>query len=382
MSRSNTTSATFMPKPAVNGNGTNSIPAQIDGARRNSNPTMMTSSSGLIVEEFPDLAAVPSQSSKTDDSKKSTSALWSTPREASGIPFATVTPSTKPTITNPNSQRDCVGGVPSQFSTADISRRTTSSLVANVEPSGRPSTSFPRVTASFGMASQMAGKDVVSPPNLTADGSNNTSSSAWSTRLTASERPSTPVPFQAAGEGDSTQSSSKTSSAVPGRPSTPVPPMARPIPVTPQIHGKAVPPINTGAVPSSGSFNDPRKIPKGVFVVCDDFLFKNLKRAASIYEKSKACKGCENRSRLKYAVWSDNSKQWQLIRPYPADKVPAKVAFKECAHYSTNKTCVKTPCAFAHGQQELIMWTMEREGSKFDKTPFLQIIELEGNRLR
>ena len=100
--------------------------------------------------------------------------------------------------------------------------------------------------------------------------------------------------------------------------------------------------------------------------MCDDFLWKNLRRPASIYEKTKACKGCENRSRLKYAVWSDNSKQWQLIRPYPAE-VSAKVAFKECAQYVSNKPCLKTPCSFAHGQLELNMWTMEREGGKLNK---------------
>jgi len=100
--------------------------------------------------------------------------------------------------------------------------------------------------------------------------------------------------------------------------------------------------------------------------VCDDFLWKNLKRPASIYEKTKACKGCENRSRLKYAVWSDNSKKWNLIRPYPVE-VSAKVAFKECAQYVSNKPCLKTPCSFAHGQLELIMWTMEREGGKLNK---------------
>ena len=135
--------------------------------------------------------------------------------------------------------------------------------------------------------------------------------------------------------------------------------------MTPQIVGTAVPSMKIGALPSSNSLNDARKIPKGVFVVCDDFLRKHLKRAASIYEKSKSCKGCENRLRLKYAFWSDSSKQWELIRPYPAEKVPANIAFKECAQYATNRPCLKTPCSFAHGQQELLMWTMEREGSKF-----------------
>ena len=137
----------------------------------------------------------------------------------------------------------------------------------------------------------------------------------WSSRLSASERPYTPVPM-------------------------------------------------TTAVPSSTSPSDYRKIPHGVYVVCDHFLRKNRNRAASIYEKTKACKGCENRSKLKYAFWNGIWKQWELIRPYP-EKVPVNVTFKECRQYSANIRCLKTSCTFAHGQQELTMWTMEREGSKF-----------------
>jgi len=122
--------------------------------------------------------------------------------------------------------------------------------------------------------------------------------------------------------------------------------------------------MNPGAERSANTFSNPRKIPKGVFVVCDDFLQKNLKRAASIAEKIKACKGCENRSKLRYAVWNDKSKQWQIIRPYP-EKVPAKVAFSECRQHIMNIPCLRTPCSFAHGQEELLMWTLEREGGKF-----------------
>lgn len=353
----------------------------MDGTRQESNGAVMAPFGGLTVDEFPDLTAVSSQSSTIEDSKNTSSTGWSTPLEASGSLCAPVPPLAKPTITNSNSQASCVEAVSSQSSTADRSRSTTSAWFTSVEPSGMPSTPVPSSATPAMMCSQMARKDVVPPPNSIVESSTNTTSSAWSTRLEPSGRPLTPVPSakpaiitsQVAREGAPTQTSTKesftntTSSAWPtrlehpGRPSTPVPPLANPATMTPQIIGNAVPSM-AAAVP----FNDPRKIPKGVFVVCDDFLWKHRNRAASIYEKSKACKGCEIRSRLKYAVWSDNSKQWELIRPYPAERVKASVAFKECAQYSSNRPCLKTPCSFAHGQQELLMWTMEREGSKFD----------------
>ncbi len=351
------------------------------GTRQESNGAMMAPFGGLTVDEFPDLTAVSSRSLTAEDSKNTSSTVWSTPLEASGNPRAPVPPSAKPTITNFNSQLSCVAAVSSQSSIADRTRSTTSAWFTSVEPSGRPSTPVPYSASPAMMSSQKARKDVVPPPNFIADSSTNTTSTAWSTRLEPSGRPLTPEPStkpaittsQVALEGAPTQTSTKdgftntTSSAwptrlkPPGRPSTPVLPLAFPATMTPPIIGNAVPSM-ASAVP----YNDPRKIPKGVFVVCDDFLWKHRNRAASIYEKSKTCKGCEIRSRLKYAVWSDNSKQWELIRPYPAERVKASVAFKECAQYSSSRPCLKTPCSFAHGQQELLMWTMEREGSKFD----------------
>ena len=113
------------------------------------------------------------------------------------------------------------------------------------------------------------------------------------------------------------------------------------------------------------SSNKFTKIPDGVFVVCDDFLQKNLRLAKSIREKSKACKGCENRSKLKYAFWSNNNRQWQIIRQYP-EKVPSHVAFSVCRQYAIKTPCLRIPCSFAHGQEELDMWTLEREGGKLD----------------
>ena len=120
---------------------------------------------------------------------------------------------------------------------------------------------------------------------------------------------------------------------------------------------------------TESSGNIYRKIPDGVFVVCDDFLHKNFRRAASIHEKKKTCKGCEIRSKLRYAFWNYNRKQWEMIRPYPGDKVRQNVAFKSCRQFDNNAACLRKPCSFAHGEQELLMWILEREGGKFDTVP-------------
>ena len=127
-----------------------------------------------------------------------------------------------------------------------------------------------------------------------------------------------------------------------------------------------VPKIRTVTEPSGNIY---RKIPDGVFVVCDDFLHKNFRRAVSIHEKKKTCKGCEIRSKLRYAFWNYNRKQWEMIRQYPGDKVRQNVAFKRCRQFDNNTPCLRKPCSFAHGEQELHMWTMEREGGKLDTVP-------------
>lgn len=105
--------------------------------------------------------------------------------------------------------------------------------------------------------------------------------------------------------------------------------------------------------------NDPRKIPEGVFVVCDHFL-----RGICTL---KTCKACENRGQMKYALWNNIKRQWQAIRPYPAFEVPPKVILDVCRHFSANIPCPKEPCTFPHGKVELTMWTMERQGGEYIK---------------
>ena len=268
------------------------------------------------LDEFPTLGAVSSQKSTTN----TISSVWTTRPDASGRSLNRVSPSANPSVI-PFQMPEIKGISSSQRSTADMSKNAISAA------------SPTRLEVS----SQTIGAAVVSTERVPPD----SNSSAWATNSNTSER------------------------------STPVLPLVNStaIMTSKNRESNGMSSTKTGAAPSSNSLRDPRRIPKGVFVVCDDFLQKNLRRSASIYEKIKACKGCENRSKLKYAVWSDNSKQWEIIRPYPAEKVPPNVAFSECRQYVNNIPCLRTPCSFAHGQQELLMWTLEREGGKFAKLP-------------
>ncbi len=112
-------------------------------------------------------------------------------------------------------------------------------------------------------------------------------------------------------------------------------------------------------------FNALKKIPEGVFVVCDHFLHNNRRQPARVCEATKTCKICENQGRVKYATWNDSCYYWQVMRPYPMNRIPPKVALDVCRHFSTDRPCPKEPCTFPHGKQETIMWTLEREGRKY-----------------
>ena len=366
----------------------------------------MASFGGSTVNEFPGLEDVSSQSSTTGDSNSASASIWSSPLETSGRSFGPVPHFEDPVITT--SHVGPIDAVSSQSSTADSSKGTTSPARSSVRnQSERTFTPVPPMEKPVITTSHMGAIDAVSSQSSTADSSESSTYPSWSSVLKQSARPSVsplakptlatstslesfgrptapvlpsttpasmtsqaahnsvPSESSAADSSTNTSSSARSTSLEPYRRQSPLlPPSVKPATMT----SHAAPPLKTGAVQPSNSVNDFRKIPKGVYVVCDDFLWKNLKRPASIYEKNKACKGCENRSRLKYAFWSDNKKQWQLIRPYPAEKVPTKVAFKECAHYLSNIPCLKDPCSFAHGQLELTVWTMEREGGKLNNT--------------
>ena len=404
------------PVVQVKKNSTNSMPLHTVENRGVS----MASFGGSTLNGFPGLEAVPSQSATITDSTNTSASIWASPLETSGGSFEPVPPMQEPVVKT--SQRGPLEAFASHSSTLDSSECTKSSAQSAVlNQSERTFTPVPPIAKPTITTSQVGRREAVSSPSSHADSSKDTTSLARSPILNKSERtfttshaghteavsckssaevssesttpptwssvvkqaatpasfessgrPSTPilpsttpanVPSQSSAVGSATITSYSAQSTSFERPSSPFPPSGKPATMT----SSAGSPSKTASVPSSNSCNDFRKIPKGVYVVCDDFLQKNQRRPASIYEKTKACKGCENRSRLKYAVWSDNSKQWQLIRPYPAETVSAKVAFKECTQYASNIPCRKNPCSFPHGQLELIMWTMEREGGKLNK---------------
>ena len=420
---------------AVNGfPGLEAVPSQSSttGYTNNTSPLETSGASFQLVpplqepavmtfQEGP-LEAFSSQSSTADSSQCTKSSAQFSDLNQYERTYTAVPPMEKPIITTSPVSREEV--VPSQSSHIDSSKDTTSPARSSIlKQSERTSTpvqpiATPRIGRTEAVSyksSTVLSSESTTPPTWSSVVKQSVKPSALSVSTSAkrsittsaspesSGRPSAPVlpsttpanvtshvahnsvPCQSSAADSSTNTSSSalsTSFEPYKRPSTPLPPSSKPVTMT----SPAAPPSKTGSVPSLNSDNDFRKIPKGVYVVCDDFLWKNLKRPASIYEKTKACKGCENRSRLKYAVWSDNSKQWQLIRPYPAEKVSAKVAFKECAQYVSNKPCLKTPCSFAHGQLELTMWTLEREGGKFNKEERVKCelwcCELRGARYR
>lgn len=106
----------------------------------------------------------------------------------------------------------------------------------------------------------------------------------------------------------------------------------------------------------------PKKIPESVIVVCVHFLQKSI--------QAKTCKFCEQRGMLKYATWNSNHYYWQVMRPYPFYRVPPRAVFNVCRHFATGRLCPKESCTFPHGEQETTMWTLQREGCKYNECTY------------
>ena len=108
------------------------------------------------------------------------------------------------------------------------------------------------------------------------------------------------------------------------------------------------------------------KILQGIRVVCDHFLqvYPLLPPGTTT---ASPCEDCKSHNKLKYAIWNSTRLYWQEIRPYPALKVPPKATLEVCRTFGQNRTCPKLLCPFPHGKVELAMWTMEREGGKYQK---------------
>ena len=109
-------------------------------------------------------------------------------------------------------------------------------------------------------------------------------------------------------------------------------------------------------------------LPYGIIPVCKHFL-SDPRRSTQ-----KMCKGCENRRKGVYAFWNKESKAWTAIRPRPTNVK----SYSICGHYlSPVRKCFPGPdCNFAHGQEELYIWTMDsKKGRAVDCKIILIILK-------
>ena len=147
-----------------------------------------------------------------------------------------------------------------------------------------------------------------------------------------------------------------------------------------QIHGvlttkaKSVPPLDRCISPQTGSNVHGCAPPAGVFTLCAHFLQDNRKGHSFRYPNP--CLSCTKRSKLLYGIWRSDTKEWQVMRPYPKDVNP-NVPFKLCWHFSNGFKCQKSPCTFAHGKKELTFWISERQSGIYNPalklTPRIQL---------
>ena len=115
--------------------------------------------------------------------------------------------------------------------------------------------------------------------------------------------------------------------------------------------------LDTGVSPKLG-LNLSWAPPPGVSTICVHFLQDN--RKGQPFRQPKPCLNCTKHSKLMYGIWRSDTKEWQVMRPYPKDVNP-NVPFQLCRHFSNGDKCQKCPCTFAHGREELSFWTSERQ---------------------
>ena len=134
-----------------------------------------------------------------------------------------------------------------------------------------------------------------------------------------------------------------------------------------QIHGvlttkvKSDPPINNCISPQAESIVHSWSPPQGVSTLCAHFLEDN--RKGQPYRSPNSCVKCKKQSKLFYGIWRSDTREWQVMRPYPKDVNP-NVPFQLCRHFSNHGKCQKNPCTFAHGKKELMFWTSKRQSGK------------------
>ena len=123
---------------------------------------------------------------------------------------------------------------------------------------------------------------------------------------------------------------------------------------------ESAPSLDTGVPPQTG-LNFSLAVPPGVFTLCVHFLQDNKK--GQPFRNPKPCSNCTKRLKLVYGIWRTDTKEWQVMRPYPKDVSP-NVSFQLCKHFSNGVKCQKNPCTFAHGDEELMLWTSERQSGR------------------
>ena len=125
------------------------------------------------------------------------------------------------------------------------------------------------------------------------------------------------------------------------------------------------PPLDTDVSPQAG-LNFIWAPPPGVFTLCEHFLQDS--RKGQPFRRPKPCSNCTKRSKIAYGIWKSDTKEWQVIRPYPRNVSP-NVPFQLCWYFSDGVECQKRPCTFAHGMEELKFWTSERQSGKLQSCP-------------
>lgn len=118
--------------------------------------------------------------------------------------------------------------------------------------------------------------------------------------------------------------------------------------------------LDTDASSQVGS-NSRKVLPEGVSPLCAHFLQDNRKGQA--FQRPKPCSTCTKHSKLLYGIWRSSKKEWQVMRPYPKD-VNSRVPYQLCRHFSNGVKCQKSLCTFAHGKEELMFWTSERQSGR------------------
>ena len=103
------------------------------------------------------------------------------------------------------------------------------------------------------------------------------------------------------------------------------------------------------------------EMPKGVFRLCKHFLQDRKTPSQPPY----VCKNCSKHSMFEYGIWRSLKRKWQLMRPYPAG-VDSETPFQICSHYADGRKCQQS-CTFAHGKEELSLWTLNRRKGRHDK---------------